>query len=213
MAVNCFGAGRMQAVANALSVSHPYARIVVVPDRGKEEQGLIIAASIQGCCCALPPDLPSNYDINDLLQAQGMEAVNAVLSPCKLTDNVVDSPFPEELEEEKSGAIDYIIPFPSLARDIQQWILAAANKKQPAIAFVATMAVLATVIGRNIELDGIKGNLLMAAMAESGEGKDWPIKAVGKVLDAVSLSDCIHGQMASGAALIEALMEAEDHTV
>lgn len=106
-----------------------------------------------------------------------------------------------------SGEIDYIIPFPGLAMDIQQWILENSIYPQPAISYAATLAVLSTAIGRYLAYENIKGNLMFLCMAESGEGKDWPFKAAQTILNAVGLGDAVHGRMASGAALMETLRD------
>jgi len=120
-----------------------------------------------------------------------------------------DEPEPEaqEWNADLSSAIDYEIPFEGLARDIQQWIISTSIKRQPALAFAATIAVLSTVYGRSYSLDGIKGNVMLLCLADSAEGKDWPLKAAGKLLDSCGYGDNIHGQMASGAALVDAVVE------
>lgn len=112
----------------------------------------------------------------------------------------------QDWREDLSASIDYMIPFPGLAQDIQQWILGTSKKRQPALAFAATLAILATAYGRNIQLDGIKGNVMLMCLADSGEGKDWPLKCCDKILEAVGLESRVNGQMASGAALIETVV-------
>lgn len=112
----------------------------------------------------------------------------------------------QDWREDLSASIDYMIPFPGLAQDIQQWILGTSKKRQPALAFAATLAILATAYGRNIQLDGIKGNVMFMCLADSGEGKDWPLKCCDKILEAVGLESRVNGQMASGAALIETVV-------
>jgi hypothetical protein len=121
---------------------------------------------------------------------------------------------PSNIEEEAqdwkpnlAGEIDYLIPFDGIAKHIQEWILSTSMYPQPAIAFAATMSVLAVTIGRSIRIENIKGNLMYIAMAESGEGKDWPFKAAKKIIDAIGLSDRVCKKAASGAALMEALSE------
>lgn len=106
-----------------------------------------------------------------------------------------------------SSGIDYIIPFPGLARDIQGWILENSIYPQPAISFAATMSILAVSYGRYIAYENIKGNLMFLCMAESGEGKDWPFKCAKKILEAVGLGADVYDRMASGAALIESLVD------
>lgn len=78
-AVGSFGAGRMATVAKVLRDKFPAAGLVIVPDKGKEEQAAKIAADISGQWVAMPADKPANYDCNDLLQEQGADALHALL--------------------------------------------------------------------------------------------------------------------------------------
>ncbi len=118
-----------------------------------------------------------------------------------------DEPQAQDWKPDLSGDIDYIIPFPCIARDIQQWILKESIYPQPAIAFAAAMSVMSVAIGRNIAYENIKGNLMFIAMAESGEGKDFPFKAAKLILEAIGMGDSLHGKMASGAAFMDSLEE------
>lgn len=78
-AVVCFGAGRMATVAKALREKHPAARLVLVPDHGKENQAEAIAAAVAGQWVAMPADKPSNYDVNEYAADHGSEALAALL--------------------------------------------------------------------------------------------------------------------------------------
>lgn len=78
-AIVCFGAGRMMTVAKALRAKYPAARLVVVPDRGKEEQAATIAAAVAGQWIEMPEDKPSNYDANDYAAEHGSGALAAML--------------------------------------------------------------------------------------------------------------------------------------
>lgn len=82
-AVICFGWGRVAKVASAIKATHPAARLVIVPDAGKEAEAETIAAKVGGAWVAMPPGSPSNADINDIEQADGVEAVRAVLNAPK----------------------------------------------------------------------------------------------------------------------------------
>jgi|APEBP8051072210_1049370.scaffolds.fasta_scaffold00977_7 hypothetical protein len=82
-AVVAFGAGRMAGVAQALRQKYQAARLVVVPDVGKEDQAAAIAKDVQGAWVELAPELGKNGDINDLHQSQGMEAVAELLEHLK----------------------------------------------------------------------------------------------------------------------------------
>ena len=107
-----------------------------------------------------------------------------------------------------SGDIDYIIPFDCLARDIQQWILSTSPKQQPALAFASALTAISTCTGRYVKARGVKGNVMFIGIAESGDGKDRPLKAVREIINAVRHPQTGHyTQMASGAALIESVSD------
>ena len=78
-AVVCFGAGRMAKVAKVLRDKFPAADLVIIPDKGKEEQAAKIAADVSGQWIAMPDDKPANYDCNDLLHELGADALHALL--------------------------------------------------------------------------------------------------------------------------------------
>jgi len=118
-----------------------------------------------------------------------------------------DKPQAQEWVSNITEEIDYMIPFPGLARDIQQWIISTSIKVQPALAFAATLSVLSTAYGRNYNMQGIKGNFMSLCLAESGEGKDWPLKSCQRILEAVGMGHHVYGDMASGAALVDAINE------
>ena len=82
-AVCCFGAGRIKAVAGALRDKYPAAQLVIIPDRGKENQAAAIAAEVSGQWVAMPEDKPSNYDCNDFAQEFGTCALTDLLRRVK----------------------------------------------------------------------------------------------------------------------------------
>jgi len=112
----------------------------------------------------------------------------------------------QEWQSDLSADIDFMIPEHfGVAAEIQRWILDTSVKRQPAIALAATLSILSVVVGRHRQCDGIKGNIISVCLAESGEGKDHPLKCVSKILDAIGMGDKVTGQLASGAALFEAV--------
>lgn len=78
-AVVCFGAGNMRKVANALREQDPSARLVLVPDVGKEEQAAKIAADVAGMVAAMPKGWPNNSDVNDLARRDGFDVLALLL--------------------------------------------------------------------------------------------------------------------------------------
>lgn len=82
-AVVCFGWGRVRAVATELRASDPSARLVIVPDVGKETEAEAIAQDLRIEYVSMPEGWPQNSDINDLAQRDGMDAVEALLDSPK----------------------------------------------------------------------------------------------------------------------------------
>ncbi len=78
-AVVCFGAGRMMTVAKVLRAKYPAARLVIVPDRGKEDDAEKIASAVAGQLIAMPADKPANYDANDYAHEFGTGALTDLL--------------------------------------------------------------------------------------------------------------------------------------
>ena len=79
-----FGAVRMSKVAQALRNKYPAARIILVPDVGKEVEAASIAADIDGKWVEMPAGKPSNYDANDFLKEFGADELAALLGRTKI---------------------------------------------------------------------------------------------------------------------------------
>ncbi|KVO60794.1 AAA family ATPase [Burkholderia stagnalis] len=82
-AVVAFGAGRIGTVAKSLRKSYPAVRIVIVPDKGKEQDAESVAREIGGAWGAMPADKPTNYDANDLEAEYGSDALADLLRAAK----------------------------------------------------------------------------------------------------------------------------------
>lgn len=82
-AVVTFGSGRMRAIAKLLRERFPAARIILVPDRGKETDAEDIAREIVGAWAELPADKPANYDANDYEADSGSDALANLLRAAK----------------------------------------------------------------------------------------------------------------------------------
>lgn len=79
-AVVCFGWGRVRTVAEALRQRDPSARLVLVPDVGKEGEAQDIARDAGAMVAAMPEGWPRNADVNDYAQREGFDALDALLS-------------------------------------------------------------------------------------------------------------------------------------
>jgi hypothetical protein len=78
-AVVAFGAGNMGKVAKALRERDPSAKLVLVPDVGKEQNAAKIAADVGAKVAAMPPGWPANSDVHDLMRAEGIDVLAALL--------------------------------------------------------------------------------------------------------------------------------------
>ncbi|MDZ4144724.1 MAG: AAA family ATPase [Burkholderiales bacterium] len=79
-AVVCFGWGRVRGVAKALRQRDPLARLVLVPDVGKESDAHKIASELHASVAAMPDGWPDNSDVSDFAQSEGRDALELLLS-------------------------------------------------------------------------------------------------------------------------------------
>jgi putative DNA primase/helicase len=88
-AVVCFGAGRIRTVAAQLRQRDPAARLVLVPDVGKEAAAADIAREVLAAVVNMPDGWPQNSDVNDLAQRDGGDAL------AELLESAIEPPRPE----------------------------------------------------------------------------------------------------------------------
>ena len=82
-AVVCFGAGNMRRVAADLRACDAYARLVLVPDVGKESDAHTIALQVGAAVACMPDGWPQNSDVNDLAQRDGADVLERLLLSAK----------------------------------------------------------------------------------------------------------------------------------
>jgi putative DNA primase/helicase len=78
-AVVCFGAGNMGKVAKAMRERDQSARLVLVPDTGKEQGAAKIAAEIGAAVAAMPAGEANNFDASDLMRRDGGDTLALLL--------------------------------------------------------------------------------------------------------------------------------------
>lgn len=78
-AVSCFGAGNVTRVATDLRKRDASARLVLVPDVGKEESAAEIAQAVGAAVAHMPEGEELNFDANDLAQRAGHDVLAALL--------------------------------------------------------------------------------------------------------------------------------------
>lgn len=79
-AVVAFGWGNVARVASNLRQQDNAARLVIVPDRGKEAAAEKIARDLGAAVAFMPQDEPDNFDANDYGQREGFDALEHLLS-------------------------------------------------------------------------------------------------------------------------------------
>ena len=82
-AVVCFGWGNVGKVATALRQQDPAARLVLVPDVGKEESAAEIAREVGAAVAAMPQGEAQNFDANDLAQRDGADVLAELLETAR----------------------------------------------------------------------------------------------------------------------------------
>ena len=75
-----FGAGNTAKVAHALRQQDATARLVIVPDVGKETKAHEVATEVRAAVAALPEGWPSNSDACDYAESEGTEALELLLA-------------------------------------------------------------------------------------------------------------------------------------
>lgn len=78
-AVVCFGWGNVGKVAADLRQRDAAARLVVVPDVGKEQEAAEIAQAVGAAVCLMPQGEETNFDANDLAQRDGFDVLACTL--------------------------------------------------------------------------------------------------------------------------------------
>jgi len=81
--VSCFGWGNVGKVAEALRQRDAAARLVLVPDVGKEESAAEIAQAVGAAVAYMPQGEAQNFDANDLAQRDGHDVLAALLEDAR----------------------------------------------------------------------------------------------------------------------------------
>jgi len=82
-AVCCFGWHNVAKVATALRQRDPTARLVLVPDVGKESSAADIARELGCAVAAMPEGWPDNSDVSDLAASDGFDVLVALLEAAR----------------------------------------------------------------------------------------------------------------------------------
>ncbi|MFT4059861.1 MAG: AAA family ATPase [Legionella sp.] len=94
-----FGVSRMMTVAKKLRSQYPFAKIVIVPDRGQEELASKITLEINATWIELPQEIPLKQDVGDYAQKYGYEKLNLILTSPKTPSLPLNTIFADTLPE------------------------------------------------------------------------------------------------------------------
>lgn len=90
-AVCCFGWGNVARVAAELRKRDAAARLILVPDAGKERDASRIAREVGALVAPMPEGSPPNFDANGFAQAEGFDALEVLLAAAQAPE-----PAPED---------------------------------------------------------------------------------------------------------------------
>ena len=82
-AVVCFGWGNVARVAGELRQHDAAARLVLVPDTGKEQEAAKIAQTVRAAVAYMPQGEAQNFDANDLAQRDGHDVLAGLLEAAR----------------------------------------------------------------------------------------------------------------------------------
>jgi hypothetical protein len=102
----------------------------------------------------------------------------------------------------------HLLTPPGLVGDIANWINATAIKPQPVLALGTALAFVGAIVGRKVSTPtGLRSNLYVLGIGESGCGKDHSRKCVKRICDAAGLSEKILGgeEVSSDSAVMAAV--------
>jgi hypothetical protein len=78
---------------------------------------------------------------------------------------------------------DHLLHYPGFLGDFAEYINRRAVKRQPVLSLAAAITALGTLTGRKVEgATGLRTNFYVLGVADSGDGKDMPLKIVRQLL-------------------------------
>ena len=86
-AIVAFGWGRVRRVTEALNKLYPLARLVLVPDVGKEKEATQIAQDVGTALACIPEGEAENFDVNDLTQRDGIAVLAGLLTSANANES------------------------------------------------------------------------------------------------------------------------------
>ncbi len=99
-----------------------------------------------------------------------------------------------------------LLRVPGLVGDMAEWINASSIKLQPVLAVAASIAAFSALVGRKAKTDtGLRSNLYVLGVGETGCGKERARQAIGRLFNALGTDKMLGDSFASDSA-VEAAM-------
>jgi hypothetical protein len=96
------------------------------------------------------------------------------------------------LAKTKSTFPEHLFEVPGLVGELHRYMVDAAPKPQPIIALGAALAAIGTLVGRRVQSEtGVRTNVYIAALVDSGAGKEWPRTAIRRAFRTVNLEPMV----------------------
>lgn len=123
----------------------------------------------------------------------------------------MDGPW-DEAPESASDRFDWRVETPGVTGKVAAWILSQSQYPQPEMSIAAALALVSVLKAHKVRTEtDLRTNILLANIAPSGSGKNWPLEAVKKILEALSVSQgMLLGEPASDAGLLSNLRLCQD---
>ncbi len=108
--------------------------------------------------------------------------------------------------EAEAPAFDTLMKVPGAVGELAEWIDAGSKRSQPTLALGAAIAALSAVIGRKVQTEtGLRPNIYVLGIGETGCGKDQAREAIGNLFEQLGIGNVLGDAFASGASIETAI--------
>jgi hypothetical protein len=108
--------------------------------------------------------------------------------------------------EAKPPALAELTRVPGAIGELADWIEAGAKRAQPVLALAAAIAAVSALIGRKVQTEsGVRANLYVLGIGETGCGKERAREAIGKLFEELGVDAMLGDSFASDAAIESAI--------
>ena len=108
--------------------------------------------------------------------------------------------------EASAPALTELMRVPGAIGELADWIEAGAKRSQPTLALAASIAAMSALVGRKVQTEsGVRPNLYVLGIGETGCGKERAREAIGKLFEELGVDAMLGDAFASDAAIETAI--------